>query len=79
MKVFGRFLLSLPILFTAFIVMHAIIKLDFGIQQGILQALAIGLFLGVIIFNFVCRFKRFYVFGHEFAHWIFAKAFMKEK
>ena len=58
--------------------LHAVLKLDYGAQKSITYSLLAGLITGIIVFSFICRFKLFYIFGHELAHWIFAKIFMKE-
>ena len=78
MKVFFRILLSLPIFAAGLIVLHAVFGLNYAAQTQITFSLLSGLVFGIIIFTFVCRLKRFYIFGHELAHWIFAKIFMKE-
>ncbi|MCH2206738.1 MAG: hypothetical protein MK132_12815 [Lentisphaerales bacterium] len=78
MKSFFRVLLSLPVYMLGFLMVHAVLKLNYGAHQEITYSLLGGLVAGIIIFSFVCHFKRFYIFGHELAHWIFAKLFMKE-
>ena len=78
MKIFFRFLLSLPIYAAGLIVLHAVLVLNYAAQTQITYSLLAGLVLGSLLFTFVCRLKRFYIFGHELAHWIFAKVFMKE-
>ena len=78
MKTFLRILLSLLLSCLGGVMLHAVLKLDYGAQKSITYSLLAGLITGIIVFSFICRFKRFYIFGHELAHWIFAKIFMKE-
>ena len=78
MKAFLFFLISLPLLLFCGIISHAACKLQFTENTFTQYALAGGFFSGCIIFTLVSRFTRIYVFGHELAHWIFAKIFLRK-
>ncbi|MCM8534084.1 MAG: hypothetical protein NE330_23175 [Lentisphaeraceae bacterium] len=75
---FLRFLLSIPIYIVGLLLAHALFLLNYGFDNKITNSFVIGFAVGLILFNFICRFKPVYIFGHELAHWIFAKIFMKE-
>jgi hypothetical protein len=79
MRTLLYFLLSLPLFAISLFLTHAFSKLEYGSGQSSLYiALASGFGSGLVVFVFVGRLTRFYVFGHELAHWIFAKIFMRE-
>ena len=79
MRSFLYFLLSLPLVLMSGFLIRAFARLNYGAgESSLFIALALGFGLGLIVFIFVSRFTRFYVFGHELAHWIFAKLFMRD-
>lgn len=79
MRTFLNLLLSLPLFAISIFLTHAFGKLTYSSGESSLYiALLSGFGLGLVLFVFVGQFTRFYVFGHELAHWIFAKMFLRE-
>ena len=78
MKAIFFFIISLPLLLSSGIISHATCKLQFDDQTLTHYALTGGFISGCLIFTLINRFTRLYVFGHELAHWIFAKIFLRE-
>jgi hypothetical protein len=78
-RAFLYFLLSLPLITLSGFLIHAFTRLNYSSgESSLLIALSAGFIGGVLFFVFINRFTKFYVFGHELAHWIFAKVFMRE-
>ena len=78
MRTFLLFCLSVPFYFLGCILIHASFALDYSSPSPVLVPLIIGFTAGLLIFFFINKFTPVYIFGHELAHWIFAKIFMKE-
>ena len=78
MKALLFFVISLPLLLFCGIISHAACKLNFNEHSLTHNALIGGFLSGCLIFSLISRFTRLYVFGHELAHWIFAKIFLRE-
>ena len=71
-------LLSLPLLLLNGLILWSFKDLEFQSTSEVKLALLAGFITGCLLFSLVSRFTRFYVFGHELAHWIFAKIFLRE-
>ena len=78
MRTFLLFCLSLPVYFVSGLVIHACFELDYSTPSPVLGPIIIGFAAGLLIFIFINKFIPVYVFGHELAHWIFAKLFLRE-
>ena len=78
MRTFFLFCLSLPVYFLSGLLIHSCFVLDYSTPSPVLGPLIIGFAAGLLIFIFVNKFIPLYVFGHELAHWIFAKLFLRE-
>lgn len=78
MRAFLLFCLSLPFYFLSFLFIHACFVLDYSAPSPVFVPLTIGFTAGMLIFFFVNKFTPVYIFGHELAHWIFAKIFLRE-
>ena len=78
MRTFFLFCLSLPIYFVSGLILHSCFELDFSSPSPVLLPTVIGFVGGCLFFVFISKFIPVYVFGHELAHWIFAKIFLKE-
>ena len=78
MRAFFLFCLSIPLYFLSCLIVHACFILDYSSPSPVLAPTIIGFAAGILIFTFISKFIPVYVFGHELAHWIFAKIFLKE-
>ncbi len=75
---FIRFCLSLPFFTLTILLGHSFFKLSYNFSTPVALPLFISFSIALLFFSFICKFLPFYVFGHELAHWIFAKIFLKE-
>ena len=78
MRTFFLLCFSLPVYFMAFLIIHSCFRLDYSTPSPVLGSTIIGFTAGLMVFFFVNKFIPVYIFGHELAHWIFAKIFMRE-
>lgn len=78
MRTFLLFCSSLPLYFASGLIIHACFALDYSTTSPVMASLIFGFTGGFIFFIFISKFTPIYIFGHELAHWIFAKVFMKE-
>ena len=79
MQTFLFFLLSIPLYICSIFLIHAFSRLNYSAgETAVFTALLSGFAAGLLLFTFISRFTKFYIFGHELAHWIFAKLFMRE-
>lgn len=78
MRTFFLFCISLPLYFLSGLIIHSCLVLDYSTPSPVLVPTVVGFVFGCLIFMFISKFIPVYVFGHELAHWIFAKLFMKE-
>ncbi len=78
MRSFLNFCLSLPFYTIAILIGHALTKLPYRSAAPLALPVTVSFLIAITIFIFICKFKPVYIFGHELAHWIFAKLFFKE-
>ena len=79
MSAFLYFLLSIPLYLLSIFTVRSFAGLNFNSgEKALFTALIIGFAAGTAVFIFISRFTKLYVFGHEAAHWIFAKLFMRD-
>ena len=72
-------LISSLLIFFSWVTFTSFQSLEFE-WEGNYSTIALGssFLLGMILFLFVIDLKRLYVFGHEFAHWFFAKLHLRK-
>ena len=79
MQTFFYFLISLPLYLLSILAIRSFSGLNYSAgESSVFTALLIGFLSGITVFIFISRFTKFYIFGHELAHWIFAKLFLRE-
>jgi hypothetical protein len=72
-------LIGIVLLFCIFVLSLALVKIRFNFSgNAAMMAVAISFSTGIVLFAWGTQLMRFYVIGHELAHWMAAKLFNRK-